>query len=219
MKTKNKHLVIVGFFIVIGTILFFNYLSNKKTYSSDDFNIQTIKSANDYNNNGIDDYSEFVIGARKEAVNKPNYKSAYYAGGYPPDNEGVCTDTIWRAFLEAGYLLKDMVDNDIKNNEKLYPGLDKVPDPNIDFRRVQNLKIFFDRHSTSLTLDPLKIEEWQPGDIVIFGENYKHIAIISDKRNKKGISFIIHNAAQRNREENALLKWHKRHAISGHYRF
>ena len=34
----------------------------------------------------------------------------------PPDTEGVCTDVIWRAFKNAGYSLKDMVDEDIKNN-------------------------------------------------------------------------------------------------------
>ncbi|MDD4718502.1 MAG: DUF1287 domain-containing protein [Bacilli bacterium] len=206
MKINNKYLIIMGVFFVIATILFYNDLSNKKVYSAKDFNIKVIKSEIDYNNNGIDDYSDFVIGARKDATNKPTYKSAYYGGGYPPENEGVCTDTIWRAFKEAGYLLKDMIDEDIKNNEKLYPGLDKVADPNIDFRRVPNLKVFFDRHAMSLTKDPKRIEEWQPGDVVIFGKNYKHIAIVSDKRNKKGIPFIIHNAGQRNREENALLK-------------
>ena len=216
---KNKYVFIFEFFIIIYIILFFNNFFDSKIYYAEDFDIQIIKSEIDYNNNGIDDYSDFVIGARKDAVNMPKYKSAYYAGGYPPEDEGVCTDTIWRAFKEAGYLLKDMIDEDITNNPNLYPGLDKVPDPNIDFRRVPNLKVFFDRHATSLTLDPKKIEKWQPGDIVIFGDNYKHIAIVSDKRNKKGIPFIIHNAAQRNREENALLKWHKRHTITGHYRF
>lgn len=31
-------------------------------------------------------------------------------GGYPPDNIGVCIDVVWRAFANAGYSLKDMVD-------------------------------------------------------------------------------------------------------------
>ncbi len=219
MKKNNKHLVVIGSLLVFCIIFLYSSWAKKQVYYAEDFDIEIIKSENDYNKNGIDDYSDFVIGARKDAHNMPTYKSAYYAGGYPPDNIGVCTDTIWRAFKEAGYLLKDMIDEDIKNNHELYPGLDKVPDPNIDFRRVPNLKVFFDRYAISLTLDPKKIEEWQPGDIVIFGKKYKHVAIVSDKRNKLGIPFIIHNADQKNREENALLKWNRWHGISGHYRF
>ncbi|MDD4809497.1 MAG: DUF1287 domain-containing protein, partial [Bacilli bacterium] len=111
----------------------------------------------------------------------------------------------------------DLVDEDIKNNLNLYPRVEGKSDPNIDFRRVPNLHVFFERHALSLTLDTAQIETWQPGDIVIFGSN--HIAIISDKRNKKGIPYIIHNANQPNREEDALLWWHRRSNITGHYRF
>jgi uncharacterized protein YijF (DUF1287 family) len=83
---------------------------------------------------------DFVQGARKDAQVKPLYKDAYYSGGYPPDNEGVCTDVIWRAFKNAGYDLKKMIDSDIKNNINDYPRIrGERPDPNIDFRRVQNL--------------------------------------------------------------------------------
>ena len=54
-----------------------------------------------------------MFGARKDAEIHPRYNGAYYDGGYPPDDIGVCTDVIWRAFKNAGYNLKDMVDNDI----------------------------------------------------------------------------------------------------------
>ena len=59
---------------------------------------------------------DIVQGARIDAENKPNYRSAYYAGGYPPDDEGVCTDVVWRALKNAGHTLKDMVDADITAN-------------------------------------------------------------------------------------------------------
>ena len=118
----------------------------KKWYTAEDFGIITIHSNTDKDNDGIDDYTDIMLGARKEAENKPKYKSEYYMGGYPPEGEGVCTDVIWRAFKNAGYSLKDMVDEDIKNNLNKYPRVNKNPDPNIDFRRVSNLKVYFERN-------------------------------------------------------------------------
>ena len=148
-----------------------------------------------------------------DADNRPKYDGAYQEGGYPPDNIGVCTDVIWRAFKNAGYSLKDMVDYDIENCPEDYPLITKV-DKNIDFRRVRNLSIFFKKYAESLTLDTKDIAEWQAGDIVIFGKD-KHIGIVSDKRNKDGEPFIIHNGGQPNREEDYL----KRDTPTGHYRF
>lgn len=112
-------------------------------YSAEDFDFHVIKSSHDENQNGIDDYTDILLGARKDAEKHPIYKSTYYKGGYPPDSEGVCTDVIWRAFQNAGYSLKDMVDEDIKNNTSLYPRVEGKKDPNIDFRKVKNLVVFF----------------------------------------------------------------------------
>lgn len=55
-----------------------------------------------------------------------------------------------------------MIDSDIKNNLAQYPRVEGKPDTNIDFRRVPNLKIFFERYATKLTEDLEKISEWQP---------------------------------------------------------
>ena len=214
-------IIIIVFIILVGIVValdFFNLLP-QQSYTANDFDIETILSDTDYNENGIDDYTDIVIGARIDAKNKPKYHSVYYDGGYPPNEEGVCTDVIWRAFRNAGYSLKDMVDKDIEENVDLYPRVEGTPDKNIDFRRVPNLKVFFDRYAEALTLDPYDIEEWQPGDIVIFGEQYVHIAIISDKRNKDGVPYIIHNGGQPVREENMLVKYTIWQPITGHYRF
>ncbi|MGN1358771.1 MAG: DUF1287 domain-containing protein, partial [Bacilli bacterium] len=191
----------------------YNYnLIPKKKYLASDFDIVEIKSMVDYNNNGIDDYTDILNGAKLDAKNKPRYKSTYYSGGYPPDNEGVCTDLVWRAFKEAGYSLKDMIDNDIEKNLDDYNI--SVIDKNIDFRRVSNLRVFFDKYAITLTNDKNIIEEWMPGDIVIFGDN-KHIGIVSNYRNKLGISYIIHNGGQPVREEDYLM----REKVTKHYRF
>lgn len=222
--TKVYFWVIEILLILVWTILIlfcFYYrfpFGNEKSYTASDFGIVEVKSNHDENQNGIDDLTDILLGARREAETHPIYKSAYYSGGYPPDTEGVCTDTIWRAFKNAGYSLKDMVDEDIRENIELYPRVEKI-DSNIDFRRVKNLKVFFERHSLVLTNDITKIKKWMPGDIVVFGRDYSHIAIVSDKRNKDGIPWIIHNAGQKNREEDALYYWSKTSTVTGHYRF
>ena len=96
-----------------------NIMDIKPTvYYAKDFGFEDIKSNTDFDNDGIDDYTDILEGARIEAENKPEYKDGYYNGGYPPDTEGVCSDVIWRSFKNAGYLLKDMVDKDIKENYK-----------------------------------------------------------------------------------------------------
>lgn len=215
---RKTFLVIVIVFITL-TILITGlliYQKNKNVYYAKDFDIETVISKTDCDNDGIDDYTDILQGAKIEAENKPTYKSAYYSGGYPPDNEGVCTDVIWRALKNAGYSLKDMVDEDIKNNVDEYPRVDGKPDSNIDFRRVPNLKVYFERNQINLTTDLSKIEEWQPGDIVVFGSS--HIGIISDKRNKKGIPYLLHNGGQPLREEDILEVYNNYEPITGHYR-
>ena len=172
----------------------------------------------DKNGNGISDIEDIVIGARKDALAKPDYINAYYMGGYPPETEGTCTDLVWRAFMEAGYSLKDMVDEDIKNNVSAYPATWGRPDPNIDFRRVGNLKYFFERNALVLTTDVYETDQWQAGDIVIFGNN-EHIGIVSDIRNQNDIPYLIHNNDQDDREEDRLEYGSYTMGITGHYRF
>lgn len=211
MKKRLLLLTIIGLIIIVSILSYFGIIK-PRTYTLSEFGITEIKSTIDYNKNGIDDYKDILNGAKLDAKNKPQYKPTYYDGGYPPDDIGVCTDVIWRAFKHAGYSLKNMIDQDIKQNQKDYNI--KTIDSNIDFRRVVNLRIFFDKYATTLTNDINQIEEWMPGDIVIFGNN-KHIGIVSNYRNKDGIAYIIHNGGQPNREENYLI----RAKVTKHYRF
>lgn len=204
--------IVLLLILVYFTLDYFNLIP-KKHYTAEDFGIETVKSSVDFNKNGVDDYTDILLGARKDAQNHPKYDGKYIDGGYPPDNIGVCTDVVWRAFKNAGYDLRAMVSKDISENTKDYPNVDK-PDSNIDFRRVKNLRVFFDKYATVLTTDTEKIDQWQPGDIVIFNNN-KHIGIVSDKRNRDGRVYIIHNGGQPNREEDYL----SRGTVVAHYRF
>jgi hypothetical protein len=158
-----------------------------------------------------------ILGARKDALAMPAYVNAYYAGGYPPENEGTCTDLVWRAFMEADIVLTDLVDEDIKTNRERYKHI-AYRDPNIDFRRVQNLAIFFEHNAEVLTTNVYDTQAWQAGDIVVFG-NYEHIGIVSDIRNANDIPYLIHNNDQPVREEDRLEYGSYTMGLKAHYRY
>jgi uncharacterized protein YijF (DUF1287 family) len=185
--------------------------------------IQQVFSAHDEDGDGVNDTQDLLDGARAEVERQPAYLSSYYQDGYPPATEGVCTDLVWRAFKDAGYDLKDLVDADIQEHTDDYPAVDGKPDPNIDFRRTPNLDAFFKKYATSLTKelkpgDEENLKQWQGGDIVTFGSP-SHIGIVSDKRDDNGVPLLIHNAGSA-LEDDGLLFWSKHLAKTiGHYRW
>ena len=204
-------IIVILIIIVLYALYHLNYIEHRK-YTNTDFNIMTYKSNIDKDNDGIDDQTDILNNARDYIKIKPKYKSKYYTTGYPDDEYGVCTDVVAFALKDAGYDLMVLVNEDIKANKDLY-NIDNI-DKKIDFRRVQNLKIYLDNNAISLTTDINKIDKWQGGDIVVFK---KHIGIVSDNRNKKGISFIIHHANPYQRYyEGDILEY--RDDIVGHYR-
>lgn len=198
--------------IIIYQLLYtFNIIPHKK-YTNEDFNIQIYKSNNDQDNDGIDDQTDILQNVRAYIATNPKYKSKYYETGYPNDEYGVCTDVVAQGLLHAGYDLQELVDADINENPEMYD-IEKS-DKKIDFRRVRNLKVYFENHAISLTTDIHDIDEWQGGDIVVFE---KHVGIVSDKRNKDGIPFIIHHANPMQKEyEEDILPY--RNDIVGHFR-
>lgn len=215
MKVKKKlWLIGIALLIVVAVLIClayrFNIIPHSK-YGNDNFNIPPYQSAVDRDGDGIDDQTDILQGARAYLDTQPKYKSQYYNGGYPDDGYGVCTDVVAFALKDAGYDLKDLVDEDIRKHPDEYD-IEK-PDPNIDFRRVRNLKVFFSRSAISLTTDISQIDQWQGGDIVVFE---KHIGIVSDTRNKDGVPFILHLSSpyQVRTEEDALSHY----KIVGHYR-
>ena len=213
MKKKILIFIILVIFIIISFafLYLFNFIPHRK-YTNKDFGIEDYISKTDKDGDGIDDQTDILNNARDYIKTKPKYKSKYYTTGYPDDEYGVCTDVVAFALKDAGYDLMELVNEDIKANKDLY-NIDNI-DKKIDFRRVQNLKIYLDNNAISLTTDINKIDKWQGGDIIVFK---KHIGIVSDNRNKKGITFIIHHANpyQRYYEEDILEYYDD---IVGHYR-
>ena len=213
---NRKKLILIIFITIVAIIVYqllytFNIIPHKK-YSNEYFNIQIYKSTNDQDNDGIDDQTDILQNVRTYIATNPKYKSKYYETGYPDDEYGVCTDVVAQGLLHAGYDLQELVDADINENPEMYD-IEKQ-DKKIDFRRVRNLKVYFENHAISLTTDIHDIEEWQGGDIVVFE---KHVGIVSDKRNKEGNPFVIHHANPMQKEyEEDILPY--RNDIVGHYR-
>lgn len=210
-NTIKKYITIILILIFILLFLILNYfnLIPKKVYYNDYFNIEAYKSNIDKDEDGIDDQTDILKNAKEYVATKPIYKSKYYSNGYPDDEYGVCTDVVGFALLNTGYDIKTLLNEDVKNNKEFY-NIDVI-DKNIDFRRVNNLYNYFKRNFISLTIDVNDIKNWQAGDIVVFE---KHIGIISNKRNKKGIPYLIHNAGGLFYEEDVI----KRYKIIGHFR-
>lgn len=167
----------------------------------------------DKDGDGMDDQVDILEGAIAYVNTHPKYKSAYYAGGYPNDGYGVCTDVVAYALKAAGYDLMELLSADIAMHADMYDI--EVADKNIDFRRVKNLYVFFNLNAECLTTDIKDIKSWQGGDIVIFKN---HIAIVSDRRNLDGVPYVIHHANpfQKSYEEDIL---EKHDDIRGHYRW
>ncbi|MBR5950251.1 MAG: DUF1287 domain-containing protein [Actinomycetaceae bacterium] len=195
----------------LGVAYFLHSVTNGGTWAGRE--IPAYVSSVDKDGDGIDDQSDILQGAKDYIATNPIYQSKYYDGGYPDDEYGVCTDVVAFALRGAGYDLQALVDEDMNANPELYEN--QTPDPNIDFRRVRNLRTYFSRHAIELTTDRSDIDQWHGGDIVIFTD---HIAIVSDKRNSDGIPYLIHlnGTYQKKLEDNYLAVTPD--TITGHYR-
>ncbi|MBN3860531.1 DUF1287 domain-containing protein [Neisseriaceae bacterium PsAf] len=151
----------------------------------------------------------------------PDYVEISYPNGDVPQNTGVCTDVIIRAYRQIGIDLQQKVHEDIKANFNDYPsqriwGLNQ-PDTNIDHRRVPNLEIFFARNGTlkPITLDS---KDYTPGDIVSWRlhNGLPHIGIVVHQKSQDGKRYLIkHNIGYGQVIEDVLFKW----KINGHYQY
>lgn len=175
-------------------------------------NIPQFHSSVDQDGDGLDDQADILQGALDYVAAHPKYKSKYYSTGYPNDRYGVCTDVVANAMKAAGYDLRELVDADIRQHPENYQV--DTPDKNIDFRRVRNLLVYFQHNTVPLTTDLQDIKQWQGGDIVIFRN---HIGIVSDRRNKNGVPYVIHhNDPFQTAYEQDILE--SRDDLVGHYR-
>ncbi len=211
---KRGWIIGVGVLLGLIVLVFFLYefqIIPHPSYNNEHFQITTYKSLVDKDEDGVDDQTDILQSAKEYLATNPKYKSKYYGTGYPDDEYGVCTDVVAFALLHSGYDIMTLLNEDVMEVRDAYD-IDIV-DKNIDFRRVNNLDTYFKRHMISLSTDLSNISDWQGGDIIVFDG---HIGIVSDKRNFKGIPFLLHNANpyQIRYEEDVLEKY----TIISHYR-
>lgn len=167
-----------------------------------------------------------VAAAEKQAGVTLSYDGAYrrlsYPGGDVPEETGVCSDVIIRAYRVFGVDLQQRVHEDMKAHFALYPktwGLTK-PDTNIDHRRVPNLQVFFKRHGESLPVSN-RAADYLAGDIVTWNlaapaKMIPHIGIVSTRRSADGTRpLIVHNIGRGVQIEDILFEY----KITGHYRY
>ncbi len=212
MRHKKKYRMKPRFFVILavlvgliaGGILYFNFHSDSK-------------AENDEKSAQLDQGYQIMLASRMYICNKDlRYDDQYYAGGYPPEDIGVCTDVVWKGFRGIGVNLKNLVDKDIAENIEAYSDVVSVPDPNIDFRLVPRLEVFFQRNAEVLTTDVDNLLAWQPGDIVTFESS--HVAIVSSIRNIWGRPYIIQHGKDPAAEEDRIFASDGME-ISGHFRW
>jgi len=154
------------------------------------------------------------------------YNGAYIKIGYPwgdvPANIGVCTDVVIRSYRKLGIDLQSQVHQDMTAAFSAYPNIKKwglsQPDPNIDHRRVYNLRAFFQRRGAALpiTRNPT---DYRPGDLVTWmvGPGLPHIGVVVDKPSRADPrrKMIVHNIAHGVKMDDILFRF----PITGHYRY
>jgi uncharacterized protein YijF (DUF1287 family) len=164
--------------------------------------------------------ARFLAAAHEQTRHFVLYDSGYTAIPYPngdvASGRGVCADVIIRAYRAVGIDLQRLVHEDMLANFDLYPkkwGL-PAPDPNIDHRRVPNLRVFFSRFGNlPVSRDP---SVWKPGDLITNQPSGPHIAIVSDRlAPDSDRPMVIQNIGWGVKEDDQLF----RYPITGHYRY
>lgn len=149
----------------------------------------------------------------------PTYAALDYPNGDVPENTGVCSDVVVRAFRKAGVDLQKEVHEDMKAARSEYPTKwgANAPDKNIDHRRVLNLMKYFERRGKSLPISNAAAD-YQPGDVVAWelSNGIEHIGIVTNMVSDSDDRFlIVHNIGAGARIEDVVFAW----TIKGHYRF
>ncbi|MBU6320427.1 MAG: DUF1287 domain-containing protein [Alphaproteobacteria bacterium] len=161
-------------------------------------------------------------GAERRASKPETYDPAYVVLSYPmgdvPDDRGVCSDTVIRAFRYAGVDLQREVHEDMSRHFAVYPriwGLSR-PDRNIDHRRVPNLETLFRRKGGARPVSRHG-SDYRPGDVVswrLSGSGLPHIGVLSRSPGRDGPQ-VVHNIGAGSQIEDVLFSW----PIEGWFRF
>ncbi len=166
---------------------------------------------------------QFIEGAVEQSKGTTGYDPSYVKLDYPngdvPNDTGVCSDVVVRAFRKAGIDLQKEVHEDMTRAWGDYPRKwgARGTDSNIDHRRVLNLTTYFDWQGKSLPISNDRAD-YLPGDIVAWelSDGVEHIGILTNLWSEPDKHcLVIHNIGAGARVEDVLLNW----KIIGHYRY
>lgn len=164
--------------------------------------------------------AEAALARTQQAVTYDGrYVRITYPGGDVPSHIGVCTDVVIRAYRQVGVDLQREVHEEMRVAFDAFPqlwGLSR-PDPNIDHRRVPNLRRFFERRGIDLpvTGDPA---DYRAGDLVtwLLAGRLPHIGIVVAEQSPGGQRpLIVHNIGEGPELADVLFSY----PITGHYRY
>lgn len=202
-------------YILLITLLFIS--CNQKERSKNQF-ANTIESPKTF----AEKLSDAAISIINPSIDyDPAYFTIKYPNGDIPQNKGVCTDVVIRAYRKLDVDLQKEVHEDMIKDFSAYPNLEKwgmtKTDTNIDHRRVPNLEIFFERNGQklSVTKNP---QDYKTGEIVtwLINDKLPHIGIITNKKSTDGKrNLIVHNVGNGQVLQDCLFEY----KIVGHYRY
>jgi hypothetical protein len=149
----------------------------------------------------------------------PSWVKINYPNGDVPEDTGVCSDVIVRAFRKTGIDLQKEVHEDMTRARSSYPSRwgANGTDTNIDHRRVLNLMTYFDRQGKSLPITNDRAD-YLPGDVISWqlSDGVEHIGILTNYWSQpEKHCLVVHNIGAGARIEDVLLTW----KIIGHYRY
>lgn len=170
------------------------------------------------------DFSDKLVkAARERTLHRETYDGAYSRIGYPmgdvPNDRGVCTDLVIRAYRAINVDLQVLVHEDMVRHFSAYPKQWQLrhPDRNIDHRRVPNLQTFLARAGAAKPVSQAQ-ETYVAGDLVtwMLPGNLPHIGMVSDRfvpGSRRPM--VIHNIGAGPVEDDSLFSY----PITGHYRY
>ena len=158
------YLILILFMILSGTVFSVSMALAERYPYDKEFSARRVKAA--------------LERTEHRVVYDGSYWKIPYPGGDVPDNIGVCSDVVIRAYRKAGIDLQKEVHEDMEGNFSLYPkkwGL-KKPDTNIDHRRVPNLRVFFQRAGVEIPRygEPGRLSARRPRDVDRPGHSAPH---------------------------------------------
>lgn len=169
------------------------------------------------------DVRTIIVASRKRISLGERYDPKYYTIAYPggdvPNDRGVCTDVVIRAYRHLGIDFQQLIHEDMRQDFAAYPQLwgSRSTDRNIDHRRVPNIERFLARQGAALPISDRAVD-YLPGDLVTWrlSGGLPHIGIVSERLAPgSDRPLVLHNIGAGTAEDDMLFAY----PIAGHFRY